>query len=280
MPESVAIPDLVAGPHATGSIRVDHRDGPGATTLVLLGGMTQTLASWSGQLRPISANRPVMAYEARGQGGSELSVEDCSFGQHVRDFEALLDAKGLQQVDLAGFSFGGRVSLAIAATLPHRIRRLVISGVALDRGVLGKLIVSGWIATLGTGDLEALARVSLPDILGPAYLEKHAHLVEGMVKAAKTRNRFGGVRALFEQTMNLPDDSPWSPRVLVPRLQAPVLSIGGSLDRLAPPSEVRALAELCGGEFLEVPDAGHTVAIEAPGTWRDAVEAFLDRPRV
>lgn len=276
MPESVDIPDPLAGPHGTGSLRVDHRESPGPTTLVLLGGMTQTLASWSGQLRPMSAKRPVLAYEARGQGGTELSFENCSFEQHVRDFEALMDAKGLEQVDLAGFSFGGRVSLAIAATLPHRIRRLVVSGVALDRGILGKLIVAGWIATLRTGDLEALARVSLPDILGPAYLEKHAHLVEGMVKASKTRNRFDGVKALFEQTMNLPADSPWQPRALVPKLRAPVLTIGGSLDRLAPPSEVRALAELCGGEFLEVPNAGHTVAIEAPQTWRDAVETFLD----
>ncbi len=277
MPESVSIPDPVAGPHATGTVRVDHREGPG-TPLVLLGGMTQTLASWSGQLRPMSAKRSVLAYEARGQGGTALSVQDCSFERHVADFEALLDAKGLGVVDLAGFSFGGRVSLAIAATLPHRVRRLVVSGVALDRGVLGQLIVSGWIATLRTGDLEALARVSLPDILGPAYLHKHAHLVEGMVKAARTRNNYEGVKALFEHTMNLPADAPWHPRALVPRLQCPVLVVGGSLDRLAPPAEVRALAELCGAKALEIEGAGHTVAIEAPQVWRDAVEAFLDRP--
>lgn len=277
MPESVEIPDPVAGPHATGTLRVDHREGPG-TPLVLLGGMTQTLASWSGQLRPMSAKRSVLAYEARGQGGTVLSVQDCGFERHVADFEALLDAKGLDVVDLAGFSFGGRVSLAVAATLPHRIRRLVVSGVALDRGVLGQLIVSGWIATLRTGDLEALARVSLPDILGPAYLQKHAHLIEGMVKAARTRNNYEGVKALFEHTMNLPADGPWHPRALVPRLQCPVLVIGGSLDRLAPPAEVRALAQLCGAQALEIEGAGHTVAIEAPQVWRDAVEAFLDRP--
>jgi len=275
MPQTVTIPDPVAGAQATGTVRVDHREGPGETTLVLLGGMTQTLASWSGQLRPMSQKRSVMAYEARGQGGTDLSVQRCTFDQHVADFEALLDAKGLQQVDLAGFSFGGRVSLAIAATLPHRIRRLVVTGVALDRGVLGKLIVQGWIAALQTGDLEALARVSLPDILGPAYLEKHAHLVEGMVKASKTRNRYDGVKALFEHTMRLPDDSPWQAHNLAPRIQCPVLTVGGVLDRLAPPSEVRALAEMCGGQFVPIEGAGHTVAIEAPEVWRDAAERFL-----
>lgn len=277
MPESITIPDSAAGTGTTGTLRVDHRVGPGETTLVLLGGMTQTLASWSGQLRPMSAARSVMAYEARGQGSTSLSLNNCGFDQHVADFEALLDAKGLAQVDLAGFSFGGRVSLAIAATLPHRIRRLVVSGVALDRGILGTLIVQGWIATLETGDLEALARVSLPDILSPRYLEKHAHLVEGMVKAAKTRNRYDGVKALFEHTMRLPSDSPWHASQLAGRVQCPVLTIAGRLDRLAPPSEVRALAAACGGEFLEIDGAGHTVAIEAPETWRTAVERFLDR---
>lgn len=276
MPESITIPDPAAGPDATGVLRVDHRSGPSETTLVLLGGMTQTLASWSGQLRPMSETRSVMAYEARGQGGTALSLHNCGFDQHVADFEALLDAKGLEQVDLAGFSFGGRVSLAIAATLPHRVRRLVVSGVALDRGILGKLIVQGWIAALETGNLEALARVSLPDILGPAYLEKNAHLVEGMIKASTSRNDYAGVKALFEHTMRLPADSPWHARALAPAVKCPVLTIGGTLDRLAPPAEVRALADACGGEFLEVDGAGHTVAIEAPQLWREAVERFLD----
>lgn len=280
MPESVSIIDRVAGPSIPGSIRVDHREGPSdapTPLLVLLGGMTQTLASWSGQLRPLSTRRSVMAYEARGQGQTELSTSDCGFSQHVADFEALLDAKRIEgPVDLAGFSFGGRVSLAIAATLPHRVRRLVVSGVALDRGVLGKLIVRGWIAALNTGDLEALARVSLPDILGPAYLDKHAHLVEGMIKAATTRNRYDGVRALFEHTMNLPEDSPWHAHALASEIRCPVLTMGGSLDRLAPPTEVQALAERCGAEHIEIPDAGHTIAIERPQLWREHLERFLD----
>ncbi len=279
MPELVGIPDPVAGPTAIGHIRVDHREGPpGPTPLVLLGGMTQTLASWAGQLRPMSSARTVLAYEARGQGSTELATADCTFERHVADFAALLDAKGLATVDLAGFSFGGRVSLAIAASLPHRVRRLVISGVALDRGVMGRLIVGGWKATLQTGNLEALARVSLPDILGPAYLEKHAHLIEAMVKAATTRNNYEGVRALFEQTMGLPEDSPWHPHALAPRLQCPVLALGGGLDRLAPPAEVGALAQLCGGEHRVFEGLGHTIAIEASAAWRAAVEAFVDAP--
>lgn len=286
MPELVAIPDLVAGPNAHGTLRVDRRANGAstpnnATPMVLLGGMTQTLASWSGQLRPLCARREVIAYEARGQGMSELALGNCSLAQHVEDFTNLHAALGLVgPVDLVGFSFGGRVALAIAAHRPHLVRRLVLSGVALRRGVLSELIVQGWIATLATGDLSALARVSLVDTLGPAYLEKHAALIDAMVKAATTRNRFEGIRQLFADTMTAETEAPdslWTNTALAPRVQCPSLVMGGQLDRLAEPAQVQALATALGGEYRSFMGVGHTIPIEVAGVWREAVETFAER---
>jgi pimeloyl-ACP methyl ester carboxylesterase len=138
------------------------------------------------------------------------------------------------------------------------------------------LIVQGWIAALKTGDLEALARVSLPDILGPAYLEANKILVEPMVRASMERNSYDGVVALMHATVDLPPDSPWHIAALAGRVTTPTLCICGGLDRLAPPPEVAALAERLDAEHVVVPDVGHTVAIEAPAAWRDAALAFLD----
>jgi 3-oxoadipate enol-lactonase len=279
MADFVVVADPPRGAQVTGRIHHDHRRPESRTSkpaLVLIGGMTQTVSSWGGQLRPLSRHREVVAYETRGQGATELSLEDCSPARHVEDFGALLEALELEPpVDLCGFSFGGRVSLAIAATRPDLVRRLIITGVALDRGIVGRLIVEAWRATLRTGDLEALARVSLPDILGPAYLEKHAALVESMVKTAVQRNRYDAIVALFEQTMSLPEGSPWTLPRLVPRVKAPALLIGGALDRLAPPPEVASLAQHLGARHVTLPNTGHTVPIEAPNAWREAVEAFL-----
>ena len=162
---------------------------------------------------------------------------------------------------------------------PEVIRRLVLSGVGLDRGVMGRLIVDGWLAALKTGDLEALARISLVDIVGPTYLRAHAELVEPMVRATVERNSFAGIRALFEQTLRLPEDSPWATQALVPRVRCPTLVMGGTLDRLAPPDEVRELARRLGGEHRAFADGGHTIPIEAAADWRAAVVQFLDAPR-
>lgn len=281
MPQWVEIPDGVG---RTGRVRVDRRTAQrdeSRAPIVLVGGMTQTLASWGAQIRPLSERREVIAYEARGQGMTELSLEDCSLPRHVEDFAALHEALGLgQPVDLCGFSFGGRVALAITAERPDLVRRLVLSGVALDRGLVGRLIVRGWLAALATGDLEALARVSLPDILGPGYLAANEGLIEAMVRASIERNRYDGVLALMRSTIDLPEGSPWTAASLAPRIAGhgvPSLCLGGALDRLAPPEEIAALAEALGGGHAIIDGAGHTIAIETPQRWREQALAFLER---
>lgn len=280
MPSFATIPDLVAGPGVAGRIRYDLRTTGSASArppLVLIGGMTQTISSWGGQLRPISVTRTVVAYETRGQGSTELSIAQADLPRHVEDFAALVDALELPTpLDLCGFSFGGRVSLAIAATRPDLVRRLVLSGVGIDRGIVGRLIVDGWLAALKTGDLEALARISLADIVGPAYLEKHAELVEPMVTAVVQRNSFEGIRALFQQTLRPTKGSPWATAALAERVHSPALIMGGALDRLAPPADVRALAERMGGHHRSFADAGHTIPIEVAEAWRAAVLEHLD----
>jgi pimeloyl-ACP methyl ester carboxylesterase len=136
--------------------------------------------------------------------------------------------------------------------------------------------VRAWAECLRTGDLEALARASLPDILGPAYLEQHKGMIEAMVKSTIERNRYDGVAALMRATMDLREGSPWGAPALAPRVRAPAWCAGGALDRLAPPDEVAALAEALRGRAATFAGCGHTVPIEAPERWRAELLAFLD----
>ncbi len=284
MPELVEIPDPIAGPGRAGQVRVDRRrpvvpdDAAPPPPLVILGGMTQTLSSWGGQARPLSAVREVIVYEARGQGQSTLALDDVTPPVHVDDFERLMDALGVAgPVDLCGFSFGGRIALAIAAERPARVRRLVLSGVSAGRGALGRVIVRAWRESLATGSLEALAWLSLADTLGPAYLTANEAVLESIVKATIQRNRFEGISALFSQTLHDDMTSPWHPLQLAPRVRAPALLLAGELDRLAPAGELAALAAAFApaARFEVLPGVGHTVAIEAPERWRALVLGFL-----
>ena len=277
MPDFVEVPDAPSA-GGKGRIRYDRREGPaGRPVLVLVGGMTQTVSSWAGQMRPLSQTRPVLAYEARGQGRTELDLADASLPRHVDDLVALVEGLSLPTpFDLCGFSFGGRVALATAAQRPDLVRRLVISGVGRDRTVLGKTIVEGWLAALKTGDLEALARISLSDIVGPGYLEANGDMVEPMIRAVVERNSFEGISALFRDTLARGPDSRWAPDALAPRVRCPTFVTGGAQDRIAPPAEVRALASMLRASHRIFDDAGHTVPIEAAEHWRRALLSFLD----
>ncbi len=279
----VTVRDPVAGDAATGRLRIDRRSpaqelSPPKSVLVVVGGMTQTLSSWGGQVRHLAERRELVVVEARGQGQTELALDDCSIGRHVKDMLALLDALEISRpVDLCGFSFGGRVCMAFAAEHPERAHRLVLTGVGPAQSTLGRVIVRGWRAALTTGDLHALAWISLADTLGPSYLARNEAHLDSMVLATLQRNRYEGIHALFEHTSDEKNHA-FAVSALAERVSCPTLLLGGSLDRLVPREELEGLARRMRAAVTTFPDVGHTVPIEAPQPWRERVLAFLDEP--
>ena len=85
------------------------------------------------------ADRHVIAVDLRGHGASgwEPPWDIATF---VADVCETLDAEDIAQVDVVGFSFGGRLGLELTAAHPDRVRRLALldpaiqlaPGVALD----------------------------------------------------------------------------------------------------------------------------------------------------
>eukprot|EP01035_Chromulina_nebulosa_P017483 gene17483-23036_t len=55
-----------------------------------------------------------------------------------------MSSLSLANINLVGFSFGGRVALAFASSYPNKISKLSITGVPLQRSGLGKSIIDSW----------------------------------------------------------------------------------------------------------------------------------------
>ena len=158
-----------------GAVNYIFRPSPGPATgpcVVLLGGTAQTIHSLVGHHHALTTEhgrRCLLHFELRGQGRTtSLPLEQCGLDTHVDDMRQLLDASHFavgdnKPVDLVGFSFGGRVALAVAATMPHRVRRLVVTGVPADRGATGRVILKAWSAALRRGDLEGFLWQSVAD---------------------------------------------------------------------------------------------------------------------
>ena len=147
--------------------------------LVILGGMAQSISSWEFHLQQLCATRSVMVYEALGQGppppsevcaidGKEVTLDqyykDVTLERQGRDFWEVVDEAFFhpdsyffqnyghaseRQVDVAGFSFGGRVAMSAATLQPKRIRRLHLTGVGAERDEFANVILASWKDILG-----------------------------------------------------------------------------------------------------------------------------------
>lgn len=251
--------------------------------MVLFGGTAQTLNSLIGHHAPLAARGGLLQYDLRGQGRvTNLSLDNCSLQQHIQDFSEV--AKGLLdkddvpiQVNLCGFSFGGRVALAIAAELPERVNKLCITGVPADRGASGRIILRNWKACLEKGDLEGFLWQSMSDGFGDSFLNRYESRLNEWVNNAVTANRAEAIKALVCQTHTDDISSPWHTLNLAQRAAEKglcgnrALCLVGEYDRIASPMQCMVLAEKVGWTCCTLPDAGHSVPIEKPKIWRQAV---------
>ena len=266
---------------------------PSNPPLLLLGGTAQWLDSWQGHLTALAQSREVLVYETRGQGGG-LAAEDqrqhlvdgVGLPQHAEDLKLVLEASGISRapaIDVCAFSFGARVAMAAAASEEApAIRRLVLTGVAADRGALGRLALRSWRASLAAGDLTGFIWRLILDTHSAEYLAAQEANVGGWVRAVERANSLEGLRAIVERThTDDPDDSthPLAMANAIARhacIERGLLLVGDQ-DRLSPVDAARDLAQAAGWEFRAIAGAAHAVPIEQAVAWRRAVLEFLNQ---
>ncbi|AII03209.1 MULTISPECIES: alpha/beta fold hydrolase [Rhodococcus] len=106
-----------------------RRFGPrGGIPLVLVHRFRATVDWWDPEFLDIlAADRDVIVFDNIGIGytGGEALITVEGFGAGAVDF---IDALGLSEVDLLGWSFGGVVAQAITLTRPSLVRKLIVAG--------------------------------------------------------------------------------------------------------------------------------------------------------
>jgi len=193
--------------------------------------------------------------------GGELAVEDLA-----AQVAAAADEAADGRVDLVGFSLGAVVAAAVAALRPDLVRRLVlVAGWTNPGDVYLHNLMTTWRRTgsdpeafgrLGT--LTAFSRTFL-NTIGAAEVEK---IVAGNLPTPG---------ALRQIELNLRVDI----RPLLPKITAPTLVVGCTLDATVPVENARELhAGIAGSTYAEV-ESGHVVLFEQPAEFVKLVEDFI-----
>lgn len=239
--------------------------------LVFLNGTLQTALHWKGVLPFFSERLPVIIYDARAQGKSDLGDLPLSLPIHADDLSGLLDHIGIQKTHLAGVSHGARVAMTFAVSHPEQTLKLVLCGIGAARGIRSRLYIVSWRIILEHGGLMPMIAAAIPLVFGEDFLNRNQHILDGIQKTLVRKNNKDSLLKHLDAMNQYPPISDTAARV-----DRPCLVLAGADDALVPPDSAKRLASLCKAGYIVFPNTGHSLPAEAPDRFKQAVMEFLN----
>ncbi len=251
------------------SVRVKvHGSGP---PVLLINGLGANVSMWLPLLERLR-DFQVITFDAPGTGKSQAPLLPYKISAISEVAVHVLDALGLDQVDVLGYSLGGGVAQQLALDHPDRVRRLVLVSSSCGAGAV-------------PGSLLALMAVMTP---ARHYAKSGYRVAMKMVNLAPAEK---GSAYLREQTANWHHESPPSMRGYSLQMSAfsvfnslpwlhqvkhPTLVLSGSDDRLIPAANSAVLAAYLPHARLRVFDQwGHYLLHDAASGAGDVVADFF-----
>lgn len=219
------------------------REAGSGRPLVLLHGNGESSEYFAAQIEYFAGEYHVLAVDTRGHGHSPRGEAPFTLGQFADDLAAFLDARGLSEINLLGFSDGGNIAILFALKYPGRVRRLVLNG-----------------ANIHPCGMK-------PAVLGQVLLEY------AMACPAAVFDRRAAAKA---ELLGLMVHQPHIAPAELARLDMPVLVIVGERDMISDRHSQLICDSLPQGEIVRLP-GDHFVAAGNPEAFNAAVGEFLRR---
>lgn len=230
--------------------------------VVLLHGWGSSAESMAPVAKALEDRFRVYAIDLPGFGWTPSAATTWGTWEYASYVEAFMDCVGISDANLVGHSFGGRISLVLAAQRPDRIRNLVLvasAGIRPRRGLVFRV---------KAGAVKLVKRLcSLP--LWGRLGERVVTGLYGRVGSRDYRNA-GPMRATLVKVVA--EDL----RGILSAIRAPTLIIWGDRDQEVPFSSMEIMARGIQGSRLELFEgAGHFPFIDSPDRFSRAVREFL-----
>jgi 3-oxoadipate enol-lactonase len=246
-------------------------DGPGtedAPWLMFSNSLMTDLSLWDDQVAAFKDRYRILRYDQRGHGGTPVPPADCTFEGLVDDAAALLDALGINGVNVVGVSMGGVTALGLASRYPDRVSTVVISDASAATPEGGAAAWDERIALAAKGGMEALVEPTITRWFRPASLTADTPVVR-RVREMIRRTPFEGFKRAARALQSFDFSA------ALAKLSPPALLTVGAGDGVLPGLMRKMAAEAPGSRFAEIAEAGHLPNIEQPEAFNDALAQFL-----
>lgn len=253
-----------------GNVTLHHRHRPAngnARPIVFINSLGTDFRIWDEVASALGGEMPLLVYDKRGHGLSDIGSGIRSIDDHADDLSGLIDHFGLDKVVLCGLSVGGQIAQGLYARRPDIVEALILCDTAHKIGT-----VDSWnarIATVEREGIQAVAEGVLKVWFTPAFHSARAAELAGC-RNMLTRQTLAG----YIGTCAAVRDADFTEAAR--RIAVPTLCIVGAHDGSTPPELVRSLADLIpGARFEVIRNAGHIPCIEQPDLMVDLIRDFL-----
>lgn len=239
--------------------------------LVMIMGYSGTMTTWDRRLvDTLAQHHHVVIFDNAGIGHTQALSAPLSIDSMADQTSALIDALGLQQPEVLGWSMGSMIAQALAVLHPDQVHRLVLCASYPGNGAA----VPPSRATLNqfeSGDqAQVLAALFPPDQTAAqnSYLAAVSSYPSAPPAPPATVSAQG--HAIDQWWAGQDPAGRQTDRIAVPTLIA-----DGAADRLDPVDNSHTLARLIPNATLKIyPDAGHAFLFQEQ-TFASLVDSFL-----
>lgn len=223
---------------------------------------------WDGVLRALRFPGPILRYDLRGHGLSEVGDAPYDIASLASDALGLLDGLRIDSFIACGLSVGGLVAQELALSAGTRVRGAVFCGTAARIGSVE--LWQSRIDQVRAGGIGSIADAVLGRWFSPGFRAREPDAVRGyrcLLERTPEQGYLGMLHALR--------DADLSHRVQ--HLPVPALVVSGELDEATPPADGRKLAALLPeARFELLTQASHLLSVEKPRELAALIDGFSE----
>lgn len=241
-----------------------------AAPVVLIHGVGMQSAAWAPQIDKLSETHHVIALDMPGHGGSDRIPSGSDLPVFLDWLLAVLDALGLDRVNLAGHSMGALIAGGFAVRRPERVARVALLNGVFCRDEAASKSVIERAELIGTGSFDL--ETPLRRWFGDSPIEMAARDKVSVWLSQVDINGYATAYGAFARGDALYSDG-------FGKIACPLLALTGEEDPNSTPAMSQAMSGAAPyGRTVIIKNHRHMVNLTAPDAVNAALTDWLHTP--
>jgi len=241
--------------------------------LFLIMGYGSTMNLWEpGLISKLASQFKVIVFDNRGIGRSGTGTKAFSIEQFCEDTSGFMDALGIQQAHVLGWSMGSLIAQELALRHPSKVNKLILYATHSGAEMFPPRPEIIQMLTDATGTPQERGMRYIGVLFPDNWLQNHG-------------KRIGEI--FFRPMGNIPEETVVQQAMAIDawkgsadrlgEIRSPVLLIAGAEDCLVVPQNVRFMSEKIPNAQLElIENGGHGLMFQYPDMFCEKVVGFLE----